>query len=55
MPAEFRAEHAQVDWRAVVGMRNLLIHEYFRVDYGVVWDVVINYLPTLKKEVEKLL
>ena len=55
LPAEFRAEHARVDWRALAGMRDRLIHDYFGVDYGIVWDVVENHLPTLKEEVEKLL
>ena len=55
VPGVFRAEHAQVDWRAMAGMRDRLIHDYFGVDYGIVWDVVENHLPTLKEEVEKLL
>ena len=55
LPAEFRAEHPHIDWRAMAGTRDRLIHAYFGVDYGIVWDVVRNYLPELKTEVEKFL
>lgn len=55
VPAEFRAEHAHINWRAMAGTRDRLIHAYFGVDYGIVWDVARNILPELKTEVEKLL
>jgi uncharacterized protein with HEPN domain len=37
VPAEARAEFEQLPWREVTGMRNRLVHEYFRVDLDVVW------------------
>ena len=54
LPAEFRAEQSQVNWRAMAGMRDRLIHDYFGVDYMIVWDVVENYLPKLKELIEEL-
>lgn len=38
-PAETRADHPAIPWSAIVGMRNRLIHEYFRVDHDLVWNV----------------
>ncbi len=55
LPAEFRAEHQRVNWRAMAGMRDRLIHDYFGVDYDIVWDVVSHHLPLLKRKVEALL
>jgi uncharacterized protein with HEPN domain len=38
----------------VAGMRDKLIHEYFGVELGLVWDVVEDELPTLRPQLEKL-
>lgn len=43
----FRAEHPSVPWRAVVGMRHQLVHDYSGTDFSPVWDVVQNHLPPL--------
>ena len=39
---EMRAAHSDVPWSDIIGMRNRLIHEYFRVDVRKVWDTVLN-------------
>ena len=36
-------------------MRDRLIHSYFGVDYDIVWDVVANKIPTLEREIRRLL
>ncbi len=40
VPDEFRATHSAVEWRAMAGMRDRLIPDYFGVDFELVWDVV---------------
>ncbi len=55
VPDEFRAEHPQVEWRAMAGTRDRLIHGYFGVDYDLVWDVVHTKIPALKREIERIL
>lgn len=52
---EFRSKHADVDWKSMAGMRDKLIHDYFGVDYEIVWDVIINELPKLKDQLQKLI
>ncbi len=55
IPDEIRQKYAHIQWRAMAGMRNRLIHSYFGVDYDIVWDVVINKIPVLRREVEEIL
>ncbi len=54
VPEEFRKSHLEVDWKAMAGMRDRLIHGYFAVDYEIVWDVIKTELPKLKEQLEKL-
>ncbi len=42
-----RDAHPEIPWRDIIGMRNRLIHEYFRIDLETVWDVVENDVPGL--------
>jgi uncharacterized protein with HEPN domain len=54
-PAGWRAAHADIDWRAMAGMRNRLIHGYFGVDYDIVWEVASTRLPALRPIIARLL
>jgi uncharacterized protein with HEPN domain len=42
-------------WKRIIGMRNILVHEYFRIDPETVWTVVEVHLPPLEKRVRALL
>lgn len=45
-------QYPKVEWRKMKAFRNLLIHQYFGVNYAVVWDVVENFLPPTIAELE---
>jgi uncharacterized protein with HEPN domain len=46
---ETRATHPEIPWKEMAGMRDRIIHDYFRVDVEVVWDVVSRDLPPLRE------
>jgi uncharacterized protein with HEPN domain len=53
--AETRQQFPQIDWKNIVGMRNIIVHDYLKVDYDVVWDVAANQLPELIAQLEAIL
>ena len=55
LPPAFRADHPEVDWRGMAGMRDRLIHGYFGVDLDLVWEVVRSRVPELQRALELLL
>ncbi|MGA2092306.1 MAG: DUF86 domain-containing protein [Sedimentisphaerales bacterium] len=55
VPDDFRARHSDIDWKRIAGMRDKLIHDYFGVDYTIVWDVAINKLPELKQKITQII
>ena len=55
LPEKIRAAAPEIEWRKIVGIRNILIHEYFGVSLPVIWDVVQNKLEPLEKACRKLL
>jgi len=55
LSADVRSAHSDVEWRAMAGMRDRLIHGYFGVDYEIVWDVATQKAPTLVQKIDRIL
>ena len=47
LPEKVKDEAGEIEWRKIIGLRNLLIHEYFGISKPVVWDIVQNKLDML--------
>lgn len=49
---ECKKSRPEIDWRAMSGFRNILVHDYLGLDLTLIWLVIENELPPLKKALE---
>ncbi len=54
IPNDFRAKHPEVQWTQIAGLRDMLIHSYFRINPQRVWIVIEKDLPALKQKILKI-
>lgn len=54
LPEDFKANHKEIPWTRISGLRNRIIHEYFGIDYELVWNIRTSFLPDLIEKLEKI-
>lgn len=55
LPAELREKYPSVPWLEMYYLRNRISHEYFGIDYEILWDVAKNHLPQNLKNIEEII
>ena len=55
LPEDIRSRRADIPWREIAGMRDVIAHAYFALDLGIVWDAIERDLPDLLAAVRNLL
>ena len=55
IPEEIKDMFPDVPWDEMYLLRNKVTHEYFGVDYEIIWDIAINYLPENRKQIDHIL
>jgi len=52
IPNDFKENYNKIPWKQIIGMRDILIHQYFGVDLNLTWEVIEKDLPELKKQIK---
>ncbi|MBK7030986.1 MAG: DUF86 domain-containing protein [Bacteroidales bacterium] len=52
---DIKNKYPEVPWDEMYLMRNKISHEYFGIDYEIIWDVATNYLPANKKQIKGII
>ncbi len=55
LPDNFKQQFPNIAWRQIIGLRNVVIHKYFRVDTEILWHIVTTDLPGFKMQMETAL
>jgi len=50
-----KSKFSYIEWRQIVGMRNVFVHEYFGVDTSIIWEIIKEDLPDLKVKIAEVL
>ena len=51
---EFKKDNSNIEWRRIIGLRNIIIHEYFDIDIENIWEIIENDLPVLYKQLKQI-
>ena len=51
----FKKLYKEIQWEEIIGLRNILIHEYFGIDTKIIWDVIKVDLPEVKSRIKDML
>lgn len=51
---ELLGHYSEIPWKKIVGLRNIISHEYANIDYDVIWIVITKHLPTLLEVINRM-
>lgn len=55
LPKEFRERHSEIEWEDIIGFRNIVVHEYFAVEWSIVWVAATQEVPDLRHRIADIL
>lgn len=55
LPDQIKTKHPDVDWKAIAGMRDIITHQYFGVDYSEIWKAIEEDIPVLESKIKGII
>ena len=55
IPEELKIKYPEIEWKDIAGMKDKLVHEYFGIDYELVWDVIKNEIDELELQIKTII
>lgn len=55
LPQDFKIKQHQIEWKKIAGLRDILIHDYFGINYKILWDIIQNQVPDLQKKIKQII
>lgn len=52
LPQDFKSRYSDIPWTEIMGMRNKVVHEYFGIAAGILWETIKRDLPALREQIE---
>lgn len=52
IPQDFKSKYHYVEWKRMRGLRNRIVHDYFGIDYEIVWNIIQNDLENLIEQIQ---
>ena len=55
VPENIWEKHPEIPWQKMYRLRNIVAHEYFGIDHGMIWEIATKHLPVNKKDLELII
>jgi uncharacterized protein with HEPN domain len=55
IPSEIKEKYPNIEWKKIIGLRDILIHAYSGVNLEILWDIIINKIPKLKILIKRII
>ncbi len=55
LPSDLKEKYPSIPWEEMYRLRNRISHEYFGIDYEIIWDIATRHLPTNCEDVKAVL
>lgn len=54
VPENIKNTYKDIDWNGIIGLRNRIVHNYFGIDFSIIWNIVKLELPVFKEKIQNI-